>query len=83
MIQRELQPFPPGVFDDLDGRIEYTGAWIHDNQFVEPLAKSVTYSAVPGDSLRFSFIGSGVTYIFTKASNRGIATILIDGMERA
>ncbi len=83
LIQRELQPFPSGAFDDLDDRIEYTGAWIHDNQFVEPLAKSVTYSAVPGDSLRFSFIGSGVTYIFTKARNRGIAAVLIDGKARA
>ena len=83
VIQHELQPFPPGVFDDLDDRIEYTGAWIHDNQFVEPLARSVTYSDVPGDSLRFAFSGTGVTYILTKARNRGVAEVLIDGEVRA
>ncbi len=82
LIRRELEPFPQGAFDDLDGRIEYTGAWIHDNQFVQPLARSVTYCDVQGDSLRFAFIGGGVTYIFTKARNRGIAEVLIDGSAR-
>ncbi len=80
---RDNSPFPPGHWDDLDQRIEYAGAWIHDRQFAEPLAGSVTYSNVPGDSLRLSFTGSAITYIFTKALNRGIALVLIDGNERA
>jgi hypothetical protein len=80
---RDNSPFPPGNWDDLDQRVEYTGAWIHDRQFAEPLAGSVTYSSVPGDSLRLSFTGSSITYIFTKALNRGIALVLIDGNERA
>lgn len=83
VIPRELVPFPPGAFDDLDNRIEYTGAWIHDNQFVQPLSGSVTYCDVPGGSLRFAFTGTGITYIFTKARNRGIAEVWIDGEERA
>jgi hypothetical protein len=83
LTPRDSSPFPPGHWDDLDQRIEYTGAWIHDRQFTEPLAGSVTYSNVPGDSLRLSFTGSAITYIFTKALNRGIALVLIDGNERA
>ncbi len=83
VIQRELPPFPPGAFDDLDDRIEYTGAWIHDRQFLQASAGSITYADVPGASLRFSFIGDSVTYMFTRARNRGNAVVLIDGNERA
>ena len=83
ILPRDTSPFPPGAWDDLDRRIEYTGAWIHDSQFTQPLAGSVTYSSVPGDSLRLSFTGSAITYIFTKALNRGTALVLIDGKEQA
>ena len=80
---REFQPFPPGAWDDLDERIDYIGAWVHDRQFAQPLEGSLTYSAEPGDSFRLFFTGSAVTYIFTKALNRGTAAVLVDGMERA
>jgi hypothetical protein len=83
LIPRDTSPLPPGTWDDLDRRIEYTGAWIHDPQFTQPLAGTVTYSSVPGDSLRLSFTGSVITYIFTKALNRGTALVLIDGKEQA
>jgi len=83
LIPRDTSPLPPGTWDDLDRRIEYTGAWIHDPQFTQPLAGTVTYSSVPGDSLRLSFTGSAITYIYTKALNRGIALVLIDGKEQA
>jgi hypothetical protein len=80
---RELGLFPTGEFDDLDERIEYNGAWMHDRQFPETRNQSVSYSDVPGDWLRLSFTGSGITYIFTEALNRGTAVVLIDGKERA
>ena len=83
IIPRDTSPLAPGVWDDLDRHIEYTGAWIHDSQFTQPMAGSVTYSDVPGDSLRLSFSGSAITYIFTKALNRGIALVVIDGKEQA
>jgi hypothetical protein len=76
-------PFFPGVYDDRDSRIEYTGTWIHDLQFAKAANSSLTYCNVPGASLRLEFIGTGITYVFTKALNRGIAQVLIDGTERA
>jgi 4-amino-4-deoxy-L-arabinose transferase-like glycosyltransferase len=82
MRSRQRAPFLPGTYDDMDRRIEYTGAWVHDPQFVEAANGSLTYCVVPGASLRLEFVGSGITYRFTKASNRGIAQVSIDGAEQ-
>lgn len=74
---------PPGQWDDLDERIEYSGNWLRGDGFDGPIAGTSTYSGAPGDSLRLSFSGSGITYIFAKAFNRGIAQVSIDGKRRA
>jgi hypothetical protein len=77
---RALTAFPPGNYDDLDARIEYNGAWIHDPQFAQAANGSVTYCNIPGAWLRLAFQGSAITYVFTKAANRGIAQVSIDGI---
>jgi hypothetical protein len=76
-------PLPAGSWDDLDERIVYQGAWLHDRQFPESLHQSLSYSTVPGDALHFTFTGTGITYVFTEALNRGTALVLIDGREVA
>jgi hypothetical protein len=43
----------------------------------------VTYSNVPGSEIRIAFQGGLLTYVYTKATNRGKADILIDGVHRA
>jgi hypothetical protein len=78
--QRSLTALAPGGYDDLDSRIEYNGAWIHDPQFAEAANGSITYCNIPAAWFRLAFEGSGITYIFTKAANRGIAQISIDGI---
>jgi hypothetical protein len=80
---RDNVPAPPGEYDDLDLRIEYTGTWLHDRQFPQTSRGSITYSNVPGDAVRFLFNGTGITYIYTRAFNRGIARVAIDGRGRA
>jgi hypothetical protein len=82
-VKLEKHPFGPGSYDDLDARIEYNGAWIHDRQFLQAANGSLTYCDVPGASLRLEFTGSAITYVFTKALNRGVAQVFIDGIERA
>jgi hypothetical protein len=76
-------PAPPGEYDDLDPRIDYTGTWFHDYQFPQTSRGSVTYSNVPGNTIQFSFTGTSITYIYTRAFNRGIARVAIDGHGRA
>jgi hypothetical protein len=81
--EEEVQWLPPGAWDDLDHRIEYTGHWLHDRQFPKSSGQSLTYSGEVGDSFQFTFSGTGITYIFTEAENRGKALVLIDGREAA
>jgi len=76
-------PAAPGTYDNVDPRIEYDGAWLDDRQFSQAADGSLTYSNVPGNKLRFAFRGSGITYVYTEALNRGIAAVSIDGVERA
>jgi hypothetical protein len=83
VIPRELPALPAGAWEDIDARIEYTGAWIHDPQFAQATGHSVTYSYAAGDKAALAFAGSGITYVFTKAVNRGVAAVVIDGTEVA
>lgn len=80
---RDTSPVPAGKYEDVDPRIEYTGAWMHDPQFKQASGASITYSNQPGDSLRFFFSGRSLTYVYTKARNRGTAEVLIDGQVRS
>lgn len=73
----------PASYDDLDPRIEYTGAWLHDRQFDRAFAHSLTYSDQPGDRVKFFFRGASIAYIYTMAANRGMVEVRIDGAERA
>jgi hypothetical protein len=75
-------PFLPGLWDDEDPRIEYIGAWVRGT-FPGALKDSLTYTDQTGDGFRLSFRGTGITYIYTKALNRGFASVSIDGVERA
>jgi hypothetical protein len=79
----DLEPAGPGTYDDLDPRIDYTGAWLHDRQFKQALSGSITYSNIPGDSFKLLFTGTEVGYVYTKAMNRGTAEVSIDGEKRA
>lgn len=76
---RDTSPVPPGKYEDVDPKIEYTGAWMHDPQFKQASGASITYSNQPGDSLRFFFSGRSLTYVYTRARNRGTAEVWIDG----
>lgn len=79
----EKTPAAAGTYDDLDPRIEYRGSWMSDCQFSQAAGGSITCSDVPGDALRFWFSGTAITYVYTRAANRGVAQIVIDGRTRA
>jgi len=74
-----LATLAPGHYDDQDQRVEYKGKWWPDRQFPQSAGQSITYSDKPGDTFRIAFTGSAITYVFTKALNRGIAEVKIDG----
>lgn len=76
-------PVGPGVYEDLDWRLECTQQWTNDHQFREATAASVTYTDVPGQSCTLRFNGSSLRYVYTRALNRGEAEIRIDGRVHA
>ena len=69
----------PGTYDDFDPSILLTGAWERDDAFEQAFEHTVSYTATPGAEIRFAFEGHELTYVFTRASNRGTAAVSIDG----
>jgi hypothetical protein len=69
---------PRGMYDDTDPRIVLHAPWVRDNQFREAFGHTLTYTSIPGASISFSFTGESITYIYTRAYNRGIAEVWID-----
>jgi hypothetical protein len=72
----------PGFYDDFDPAIVFRGSWDHDESFDGPARHTVSYTDVPGAEMAFAFEGRGLTYVFTKAPNRGVASIAIDGADQ-
>jgi len=81
--QREPLTVRPGIYDDFDPAIVFHGPWIQDRQWPQTHAHTVTYSNVPGSEIRFAFQGGFLNYVYTKASNRGLADVTIDGVRKA
>jgi hypothetical protein len=52
---------------------------LHDDQFAQASGHSVSYSEQTGDKLVLTFEGTAVTYVYTRALNRGVAEVWIDG----
>jgi hypothetical protein len=80
---RDSWTLPLGLHDDRDVQMEYTGAWLHDSQFKQPVRGTVSYSDHAGDSMTVSFEGRAVMLLYTAAANRGIGEVWIDGKRAA
>lgn len=75
-------PAGPGAYDDTDPRIEYEGEWLTGNEFEGASGRTVTYSDGSGAAARLTFEGSQVTWVYTRAANRGRALVTFDGRSR-
>jgi hypothetical protein len=71
---------PPGTYDDPDSRIVLYAPWMRDTQFPDADQHTLTYSNIPGASASLTFRGNEVTYVHTRAPNRGIAEVFVDGL---
>ena len=67
--------------DDTSWTIAYSGDWSHGD-FDKAWNATLTYSDDPGASARFSFDGTELRYVYSKAFNRGLAAITIDGVAK-
>ena len=69
----------PGIYDDFDPSILLRGDWERADEFEQAFRHTVTFTDIVGAEIRFAFEGSELTYVFTRAANRGIAAVTIDG----
>jgi glycosyltransferase involved in cell wall biosynthesis len=83
VASREPLTFGPGLYDDSDPAIVYQGSWTHDKGWPQAHSNTVTFSNLPGSQVRIAFQGGLLTYVYTKAANRGMADIAIDGVRKA
>ena len=67
--------------DDTSWTITYSGDWSRGD-FDKAWNSTLTYSDDPGATARFSFDGTELRYVYSKAFNRGLAAITIDGVAR-
>ena len=67
--------------DDSDPRICWSGGWI-SGKFGQALSQTVTYSSEGGSTAVILFHGARLTYVYTKARNRGMAQVTIDGTRK-
>ena len=84
-LERKLEMSPPavvspGIYDDFDTALRFRGSWTRSKGFNGPYRHTVSYTFAPGAEALFAFEGNSLTYIFTKAFNRGIANLEIDGV---
>jgi hypothetical protein len=71
-----------GTYDDFDPAILLRGDWERSDKFEQAFKHTITFTDAPGAEIRFAFIGGELKYVFTRAANRGIAAITIDGISQ-
>lgn len=72
-----------GFCDDFDPALLFLGDWNKDKGFAEPDKHTISYTDIEGSEVQIVFEGKALTYVYTKAANRGIASVTIDGVEQA
>jgi len=70
-----------GTYDDFDPAVRFDGDWIKDSSFDGPDRHTISYTDTAGAIASLKFEGSELIYVFTKAPNRGIAAISLDGAD--
>jgi hypothetical protein len=83
-LEAKLEGMPPalvspGEYDDFDAALRFHGVWTRSRHFDGPFRHSISYTDSAWAKASFAFVGSSLTYVFTKSFNRGIANLEIDG----
>ena len=67
--------------DDASWSIAYLGNWSR-GEFEQASHATLTYTDDPAAAARFSFEGTELRYWYTKAFNRGLAEVFVDGVSK-
>jgi hypothetical protein len=71
-----------GPYDDTHTQNKYLGFWSAQTGVVDAYGNTLHWSNVAGAINRFTFTGNQITYVYSKAANRGKAAITIDGVNK-
>lgn len=69
-------------YDDPHYHLNSIGAWTHGTGWSSAYGGTDSWSKTKEDAITFTFVGTQVTWVYTKTYNRGIAAIAIDGVNR-
>lgn len=72
-------PFISGAVDGASRSVAYSGIW-RAIVFPQAFGGTLSYSDQPGATARVCFDGTELQFIYTKAPNRGMAQVTLDGM---
>ncbi len=71
-----------GFYDDFSYMIQYVGSWQNAPNIAYARNQTESFTNIAQDGATFTFDSSLVTFYFSKATNRGIAAVTIDGTFR-
>jgi hypothetical protein len=74
-------PRETGMFDGTSDDIEYSGAWTRA-AFPNAMEGTISFSNAASASAQLTFRGTKITWVYTRAFNRGIGSVKIDGVPR-
>ena len=80
--QQPMVVVQAGTYDDFDPALVYRGDWTKSRGFREPDQHTVSYTDIVNSDVEIAFEGRALTYVYTKASNRGIASVVVDGVDQ-
>lgn len=78
-LNREPLLVQLGTYDDRDPAIALRGSWTKDRGWPLAYEHSITFSNLAGSEIRIAFQGGLLSYVYTKAPNRGMVDVTIDG----
>jgi hypothetical protein len=79
---RQERAVPPGFYDDFDPALLFRGDWTKDTAFDGPDRHTISFSDAAGSEVQILFAGKALTYSYTKAPNRGMALVSVDGVDQ-
>ncbi|WP_326511597.1 cohesin domain-containing protein [Clostridium intestinale] len=74
-----IQPLTAGKYEETDPNIKLTGNWLKDVNSKHS-GGSAVFSTTVGNSIEFSFTGTGFNWAQPVNSSRGIAKVTVDGV---
>ena len=68
------------TYDDFDPALGFHGTWLKDTSFDHADGHTISFTDNPEAEVEIVFEGKALTYVYTKAPNRGIASVTVDGV---